>query len=85
MTLLRKMIFEIIPACKTKEEAKSLVDDEAKRLRERNPDLSEEAARALVLKDVGYASGFFNRTEATRILEIFETKHPHFGAVEDWP
>lgn len=30
-------------------------------------------------------TGYLNRTEAGRLLELFETKHPYFGAIEEWP
>lgn len=30
-------------------------------------------------------AGYLNRAAAGRLLDLFETRHPYFGAIEDWP
>lgn len=72
-------------ACTTKEQARELVKDEVDGLLRSNATLLAEQARTIVLSNIGYMTGFFDRSEAGRLLEIFETRHPYFGAIEDWP
>lgn len=72
-------------ACKTRDEARALVANEIAGLIQQSPLLLQEQARSIVLGNIGYMSGYCERPEAARILELFETRHPYFGAIEDWP
>jgi hypothetical protein len=72
-------------ACSTKDEATALVANEIAGLIAQSPLLLEEQAREIVLKNIGYMSGYCERAEAARILDLFETRHPYFGAIENWP
>jgi Zn-dependent protease len=81
----RQTVFDDIPACTTKEEAHALVEREVMALRLRSAVMSEAEAMESVLASIGYATGYFDRDEAARLLALFETKHPIFGAIEEWP
>jgi hypothetical protein len=47
--------------------------------------LVREEARAIVMENIGYLSGYFDRETAARILRLFGARHPVFGAIEEWP
>jgi hypothetical protein len=72
-------------ACTTKEEARELVKNEVAGIMHQRPNLLEEEARAIVLGNIGYMTGYCDRAEAGRLLGLFETRHPYFGAIEEWP
>lgn len=72
-------------ACATEEQAQELVRDEVDSMVAEQPLLLQEEARSLVMKNIGYLAGYFGREEAARILRLFGTRHPYFGAIEDWP
>lgn len=72
-------------ACTTRDEARELVANEIAGLMQQSPLLLEEQARGIVLGNIGYMSGYCNRAEAARLLDLFETRHPYFGAIENWP
>jgi hypothetical protein len=78
-------LMDAASACTTKEEADTLLAKEIDKLMLADPHILHEQARAAVLTNVGYLSGYFDRATAGRILELFETRHPYFGAIEDWP
>jgi len=73
--------------CQTTEEAHGLVNSEIQTLRTTaGIQLSEERARGMVLRQIGFTTGgCVNRQEAGRILKLFGTTHPFFGAIEHWP
>ena len=73
-------------ACKTKEEARALVQREAEKvIAARGTITLPEEARQIVLTNIGYTTGWLDRKEAARIFELFGARHPYFGAIEDWP
>jgi hypothetical protein len=72
-------------ACTTRDEARELVKNEIASLIGQSPLLLEEEARRIVLGNIGYMSGYCDRAEAERLLDLFETRHPYFGAIEEWP
>jgi hypothetical protein len=72
-------------ACTTKDEARGLVKSEVAAVMEGKTALLEEQARSIVLHNIGYMAGYLNRAAAARLLDLFETRHPYFGAIENWP
>jgi hypothetical protein len=74
-----------VQACTTKEEARELVKAEVAAVMAARPLLLEEQGRSIVLHNIGYLAGYLDRSEAARLLDLFETRHPFFGAMEDWP
>jgi hypothetical protein len=78
---------EAAQACTTKEEARELVQKEAEAiLAAKIPGVAvPEQARDIVRSNIGYTTGWLDRKEAARILELFDARHPYFGAIEDWP
>jgi hypothetical protein len=72
-------------ACKTKEEAQEFIHQETVQILELRPELLPEQARSIVTGNIGYMSGYLSREEAGRILDLFGTRHPYFGAIEEWP
>jgi hypothetical protein len=72
-------------ACKTKEEADALIAELVDEELECHPSLVREQARTVVMKCLGYFTGYLDRSEAGRLLELFGTRHPYFGAIEEWP
>ncbi len=69
----------------TKEQATELVERLTAETLSSVPNMTELGAREVTLSSIGYMTGYLNRTEAGRLLELFETKHPYFGAIEEWP
>jgi hypothetical protein len=63
---------------KTKEQAAALVEQEAAEIAEHNG-ISVEDARAKLLEDIGYVTGYLSHEQADRIMELFGTEHPIFG------
>ena len=79
-------LMEAAQACTTKEQARELVQKTADAvIRESGEPLMPEEARQIVLTNIGYTTGWLDRKEAARILELFGARHPYFGAIEDWP
>lgn len=74
-----------VQACTTKEQANDLVRVEIARMLALEPQMLPEQARATLMHNIGYLSGYHSRAEAARILALFETRHPFFGAIEEWP
>lgn len=71
--------------CHTKEEAAELVSQLTFGVQAERPELLPEEARSIVMQNIGYLTGYLDRAEAARLLALFETRHPVFGAIEDWP
>lgn len=46
--------------------------------------ITQEEAQARLLHNIGYASGYLSRGLAYRVLELYQTTHPVFGAAP-WP
>jgi hypothetical protein len=84
MATYRDFVSEIV-LCWKKDEAEELVRIETDRVLKERPELLREEARAIVMHNIGYMSGYLDREEAARILELFGTRHPFLGAIEDWP
>jgi hypothetical protein len=85
-TRTRAELLRAIQACQTTEEAHGLVNNGIQALRAAAPDLHEDRARAIVLREIGYTTtSCVNRQEAGRLLKLFGTTHPYFGAIEHWP
>jgi hypothetical protein len=78
-------VMKDVLACTTKDEARALIRTEVGRLLIEKPQLLPEEARSNFLTNVGYMTGYYSRDTAARILDLFETRHPYFGAIEDWP
>lgn len=74
-------VMEAMKTCTTKEQADALV---AKIVAETTA-MTETGRREAALNSIGYMTGYFSRAEAGRLLALFETKHPFFGAIEQWP
>lgn len=72
-------------ACTTTEEALSLVNELTSETLVLRPELLHEEARVIVMENIGYITGYLDRAEAGRLLGLFGTRHPLFGAIEDWP
>jgi hypothetical protein len=62
----------------TKEKAAALVEQEAIEMAEAYR-WSIEAAKAKLLVDIGYATGYLSHAQADRIFELFDTEHPVWG------
>jgi hypothetical protein len=78
-------MFAQATACKTKGEAEKFLENEIAIIMRMKPTLVHEQARQIVLSNIGYMTGYGDRTEAKRLLELFGARHPIFGAIEDWP
>jgi hypothetical protein len=72
-------------ACTTKDQAKALVDKQVTYILAEVPAMTTMGAREVALQNIGYLTGYYSREEAARLLDLFETKHPIFGAIKDWP
>lgn len=72
-------------ACTTREQAQAVVADEVKRIQADGHYRSAEELRLIVKANIGYLAGYYSRDEAARLLDLFETEHPFFGKIEDWP
>jgi hypothetical protein len=72
-------------ACTTKDDADALVEKCIAIALKADPLLLREEARRNTLASIGYMTGYLNRVEAARILQLFETRHPVFGAMKEWP
>jgi hypothetical protein len=81
----RQELLRAVQACQIPEEAHGLVKNEIAGLLAATPGLTPAMAREQVLENIGYATTALGRTEAGRILTLFDTKHPFLGAVESWP
>jgi hypothetical protein len=62
----------------TKEKAAALVEQEAAEMAEAYR-WSIEAAKAKLLADIGYCTGYYDNATADRVMDLFETEHPIFG------
>lgn len=62
----------------TKQQAAALVDEEARAMAEFYQ-INEQEARATLLSNIGYVTGYFSHEEADNIMELFDTEHPVFG------
>ena len=71
--------------CTTKEQAAELLERMVNEALGANPKMLREEARALVLSNLGYMTGYIGRTEAYRLLELFGARHPFFGGPGEWP
>jgi hypothetical protein len=62
----------------TKEQAAALVAEEAAEnavvLK-----ITEEEARATLLANIGYVTGYLSHKQADNVMELFNTQHPIFG------
>jgi hypothetical protein len=62
----------------TKEDAKKIVDQQVEEMvsvLEYEP----EKARVIVLRNIGYYTGYLDHETADRVMELFDTEHPYFG------
>lgn len=57
----------------TKEQAAALVNEEALELAAAER-ISIEAARAMLLSNIGYCTGYYDNATADKILDLFETE-----------
>lgn len=78
-------MMQLALSCRTKDEAKILVDAATSAALEDEPTMTATDARTIVLSNIGYMSGYYDRATAARLLDLFETRHPFFGAIEEWP
>jgi hypothetical protein len=63
---------------KTVEEARAIIAEEvADRMNMTGQ--SEEEARAILLSNIGYCTGYCDRKFADKLMELYETEHPIFG------
>lgn len=75
-----------VQACTTQEEARMLVRQEVAAMISANRTLMEDVARDILLKNIGYLTGAgMSRAESGRILDLFETEHPYFGPIQNFP
>ena len=68
----------------TKEEAAAFVKAEAAELAEFYK-IPFDQARADLLSDIGYCTGYLDPAAADRIMDLFETEHPYFGRTHPSP
>lgn len=68
----------------TKDKAAALVDAEAAEAAEFYK-MPIEDARANLLANIGYCTGYYDNATADRILDLFETEHPIFGRTHPTP
>jgi len=68
----------------TKEQASALVTEESLEVAAAQR-ISIEAARTLVLHNIGYCTGYYDHASADKIMELFETEHPIFGKTHPTP
>jgi hypothetical protein len=71
--------------CTTKDEADAWLQKTVDELLAADQTLIRERTRAVLLDNIGYTTGYVSREKAAQILDIFGTRHPYFGAIEDWP
>lgn len=62
----------------TKAAAAALVNEEAAQVAQATGTPIEEA-RAVLLSNIGYCTGYYDNDFADQVLELFETEHPIFG------
>lgn len=81
---IRELMTEM-EGCTTKEEASALVERLVTSILAEVPAMTTMGALDIARQNVGYLTGYYSRAEAARLLDLFETKHPFFGAIKDWP
>jgi hypothetical protein len=62
----------------TKEQAAALVAHEAAEI-SATCKIGVDEAKARLLEQIGYVTGYFSHKQADRIMELFDTQHPIFG------
>jgi hypothetical protein len=62
----------------TKEQAAQLISEEAAELA-KMMNATETETRAVILLNIGYATGYYDHATADRIMDLFDTEHPYFG------
>jgi hypothetical protein len=62
----------------TQEQARALVDEEARECAAAY-NLTEGEARRRLLDQIGYVSRYYSDAEAVHLMELFETEHPILG------
>jgi hypothetical protein len=65
-----------VRAATTKEKARVIVETEAQRYLARTPWVPIEVWIETALDHIGFLTGYLERPEANRILDLFETEHP---------
>lgn len=82
----REQMLDAMVGCSTKGDARFLVRQEVcSFIADSGGSLMEDHARRNVIRNIGYLTAFVPRMEAARLLDLFETEHPHYGPIEQWP
>jgi hypothetical protein len=68
----------------TKEQAAALVAEEAAEMATFYGKPIEEA-RAILLSNIGYVTGYMSHAQADHVMELFDTEHPIFGKTHPSP
>jgi outer membrane phospholipase A len=69
---------------KTVKEARVIIAEEVE-ARARATGQSEEEARAILLHNIGYHTGYCDHALADQIMKLYETEHPIFGRTHPTP
>lgn len=85
IALKEKGLFAALQDCHTDRHAQKLVRQQVSALMVDDGSLMEDMAKRLVLRQIGYVSAYFDRERAAEILHLFQTVHPVYGAIEQWP
>jgi hypothetical protein len=62
----------------TKQQAAAMVNEEAQAIME-HYHISAEEAKARLLGNIGYVTGYLSHAQADLVMELFDTAHPVFG------
>jgi len=66
----------------TPEQARAVLDEETTEYA-RVLQIPADEARKMLKENLGYCSFYFTRSEALRVLELFDAEHPVYG--REWP
>jgi hypothetical protein len=69
---------------KTVKEARAIIAEEVE-ARARATGQTEEEARAILLHNIGYCTGYCDAALADQIMTLYETEHPIFGRTHPTP
>jgi hypothetical protein len=69
---------------KTVAQARAIIAEEVE-ARARATGQSEEEAKAILLANIGYCSGYCDHALADQIMKLYETEHPIFGRTHPTP
>lgn len=70
-------------ACNTKEEAQAWLE---KNIREREKEYGQSSveARKIILSNLGYMAGYYDKETSQKVYDLFQAEHPIFGTPNYW-